>query len=186
MKTIPKIEDVIGDYPEFTGVHPKANAFPMKSDEDFWRLVEHIRENGVANELLREKGTGLLIDGRSRLLAVSITQSLFEVADVEPVHVLAYVTANNLHAMQLSTEQKKETIVRLNKTRSNSHAIEARAAIEFAELDKLKTALWRAERDVDNAELGIALNEYSDYFGFSTLREMLEAKLPHHYPETER
>ena len=69
---------------------------------------------------------------------------------------------------------------------SDSLSIEDRAAIDFWELDKLRTALWCAERDVDNAELGIVMNKYADYFGFSTLAEMLEAKLPHHYPETER
>jgi len=106
MKIIPKIEDIIGDYPEFDGVHPIASAFPMKPDDEFWELVDHIQENGVASELMREKGTNLLIDGRNRLLAISITQSLFEVVDIEPEHVLAYVTANNLHAKKFSTDQK--------------------------------------------------------------------------------
>ena len=30
MNIIPKIEEIIGDYPEFSGIHPIANAFPMK------------------------------------------------------------------------------------------------------------------------------------------------------------
>jgi protein gp37 len=106
MKTIPKIEDIIGDYPEFAGVHPIANAFPMKPDDEFWEFVEHIREHGVAQELMREKGTNLLIDGRNRLLAVSITQSLFEIVDVQPEHVLAYVTAANLHAKKFDASQR--------------------------------------------------------------------------------
>lgn len=113
MKTIPKIEDIIDDYPEFSGVHPIANAFPMKPDDEFWEFVEHIRENGVAQELMREKGTNLLIDGRNRLLAVSITQSLFEVVDIEPDSVLAYVTAGNLHAKKFDAGQKSVIAARL-------------------------------------------------------------------------
>lgn len=106
MKTIPRIEDVIQDYPEFDGIHPLADVFPMKPDDEFWELVEHIRQNGVASELMREKDTKLLIDGRNRLLAISITQSLFEVVDIEPQYVLAHVTASNLHAKKFSADQK--------------------------------------------------------------------------------
>jgi hypothetical protein len=106
MKTIPNIEEVILDYPEFTGIHPIANAFPMKPDDEFWELVEHIGTIGVAEKLMREKGTGLLIDGRNRLLAVSITQSLFEIEDIEPDLVLAFVTAKNLHAKKFDAGQR--------------------------------------------------------------------------------
>jgi protein gp37 len=106
MKIIPKIEDILQDFPEFNGIHPLADVFPMKPDDEFWELVEHIQENGVASELMREKGTNLLIDGRNRLLAISITQSLFEVVDIEPEYVLAHVTASNLHAKKFSTDQK--------------------------------------------------------------------------------
>jgi protein gp37 len=106
MKIIPKIQDIIQDFPEFDGVHPIADVFPMKPDDEFWELVEHIRANGVASELMREKGTNLLIDGRNRLLAISITQSLFEVVDIEPEYVLAHVTASNLHAKKFDANQK--------------------------------------------------------------------------------
>jgi len=106
MKIIPKIQDIIQDFPEFEGVHPIADVFPMKPDDEFWELVEHIRANGVASELMREKGTNLLIDGRNRLLAISITQSLFVVVDIEPQFVLAHVTASNLHAKKFDANQK--------------------------------------------------------------------------------
>jgi protein gp37 len=113
MKTIPKIQDVIRDYPEFTGVHPIADVFPMKPEDEFWELVDHISKVGVAEKLLREKGTGLLIDGRNRLLAVSVTQSLFEVEDIEPEYVLAYVTAKNLHAKKFDAGQRAIIAARL-------------------------------------------------------------------------
>lgn len=110
---VPKIEDIITDYPEFSGVHPIANAFPMKPEGEFGELVEHIREHGVASELIREKGTNLLVDGRARLLAVSITHSLFEVVDVDPEHVFAYVTATNFHAKKFDASQRGVVNARL-------------------------------------------------------------------------
>ena len=128
MRPVPRIEDVIKDFPEFEGVHPLADIFPMKPADEFWELVEHIRENGVAQELMREKGTNLLIDGRNRLLAVSITQSLFEVVDVEPEYVLAHVTANNLHAKKFSTDQKAMIAARLRpyyEARAKERQVEA-------------------------------------------------------------
>ena len=75
--TIPTITEVLSLYTEFTGLHPIAEIFPMKSDEEFADLVRHIEANGVVEKILREKGTGLLVDGRNRLLACSITHSLF-------------------------------------------------------------------------------------------------------------
>jgi len=110
---IPDINKVILDYPEFTGVHPIANAFPMKPEDEFWELVEHIKKIGVAEKLLREKETGLLIDGRNRLLAVSFTQSLFEVEDVDSEFVLGYVTAKNLHAKKFDASQRAVIAARL-------------------------------------------------------------------------
>jgi protein gp37 len=97
MQPIPNINEVMADYPEFTGIHPVATVFPMKPDDEFWELVKHIEQNGVVEKILRERGTGLLVDGRNRLLAVSITRSLFEVEDIDPDSVLCRVTATNQH-----------------------------------------------------------------------------------------
>jgi len=113
MKTLPNINEVIADYPEFTGIHPIANVFPMKPDDEFWELVEHIRLVGVADKLLREKETGLLIDGRNRLMAVSITHSLFEIEDIPSDAVIAYVTAKNLHAKKFNASQRAMIAERL-------------------------------------------------------------------------
>lgn len=105
MREIPKIEDVLPYYPEFTGIHPIANIFPMKPEGEFWELVEHIRDAGLKNKLFREKGTGLLLDGRNRLLAVSITDSLFEIEDIETDSVLDAVVAANLHSKKFDASQ---------------------------------------------------------------------------------
>jgi len=106
MNTIPILSEIIADYPEFSGIHPIADCFPMKPDAEFWELVENIRKDGVVDPILREKGTNLLIDGRNRLLALSITNSLFRVADVEPGFIMATVVAKNLHGKQHTASQR--------------------------------------------------------------------------------
>jgi hypothetical protein len=106
MQPIPDLNEVLKDYPEFTGIHPIATVFPMKPETEFWELVEHIRENGVSEKLLREKGTGLLVDGRNRLLAVSITRSLFEIEDVDSDMILPRIVALNFHAKKFDASQR--------------------------------------------------------------------------------
>ena len=104
--TIPTITEVLSLYTEFTGLHPIAEIFPMKSEEEFGDLVRHIEANGVVEKILREKGTGLLVDGRNRLLACSITHSLFEIEDIDSEFILMTVTAKNLHAKQFTASQR--------------------------------------------------------------------------------
>jgi protein gp37 len=96
MKIIPQITEIISDFPEFTGIHPIANVFPMQQPDDFWELVENIKITGLLHKIRREKETGLLIDGRNRLLACSITGTLFEVEDIPSNRVLDVVVADNL------------------------------------------------------------------------------------------
>ena len=38
--TIPNLTEVLSLYPEFTGLHPIAEIFPMKSEEEFADLIE--------------------------------------------------------------------------------------------------------------------------------------------------
>jgi protein gp37 len=106
MKTIPNITDVISDFPEFSGIHPIANVFPMQQSDDFWELVENIRVTGLLHKIRREKETGLLIDGRNRLLACSITGTLFEVEDIPSNRVLDVVVADNLLSKKFDASQR--------------------------------------------------------------------------------
>ena len=106
MKPIPNINDILSDFPEFEGIHPIANAFPMQQPEDFWELVENIKTTGLIHPIRRELGTNLLIDGRNRLLACSITGTLFEVEDVETKRIYGMVTGDNFHSKQYSAGQK--------------------------------------------------------------------------------
>lgn len=113
MRPIPKIEDVISDFPEFSGIHPIANAFPMQLPEDFWELVENIKVTGVIHPIRREKGTNLLIDGRNRLIACAITGTLFEVEDIEPNRIYNLVTGDNFHSKKYDASQKAVIAARL-------------------------------------------------------------------------
>jgi protein gp37 len=106
MKIIPTIQDVIADFPEFSGIHPIANVFPMQQPEDFWELVENVRSTGLLHSIRREKETGLLIDGRNRLLACSITGTLFEVEDIPADRVLDVVVADNLLSKKFDASQR--------------------------------------------------------------------------------
>ena len=106
MKKIPDINKVISDFPEFAGIHPIANVFPMQQPEDFWELVENIKTTGVIHPLRREKGTNLLIDGRNRLIACAITGTLFEVDDIEPHRIYGLVKGDNFHSKKYDASQK--------------------------------------------------------------------------------
>lgn len=113
MNPIPEIQDIISDFPEFAGIHPIANVFPMQQPEDFWELVENIKAAGLIHPIRREKGTNLLIDGRNRLLACSITGTLFEVEDVEPERIFNLVTGDNLHSKKYDASQRSMIAQRL-------------------------------------------------------------------------
>lgn len=64
---LPDIKSVLEHYPEFDGIHPAANLFPLPSEDDFETLCSDIKATGLKVPLLRLGG--LLLDGRSRLLA---------------------------------------------------------------------------------------------------------------------
>jgi protein gp37 len=63
------LEQIIADhYPEFTGIHPACTAVPQCNEEEFARLVDSIKQNGLNEPILRTRRHELL-DGRTRLLA---------------------------------------------------------------------------------------------------------------------
>lgn len=165
MKPIPQIEEIIKFYPEFEGVHPLADAFPMKSEDEFWELVEHIRENGVAYPLLKEKGTNLLVDGRARLLALDITGSLFEVEETDPEFVLAHLTASNLHAKSLTSEESAQVKAKLDAYRQQGDRDktpnrqtpepDSRELIEAQEQERQTLMAWHREWGIDAVPLRV-------------------------------
>lgn len=67
-------EEALLDYPYILGVHPAANLLPMASEVDLTSLVNDVSAHGLAEPIILEQGTDLLIDGRNRVIACSIAQ----------------------------------------------------------------------------------------------------------------
>lgn len=92
-------------------VHPAAGIFPLIDGDDFRRLVEDIRANGLADEVTLDSD-GLLIDGRNRVRAcqeagVEVRTRRFD------GDVVQYVVSHNLHRRHLTNRQRAMVAGRL-------------------------------------------------------------------------
>lgn len=102
----PKLDDILVHYPELTGAHPACLALPDMSDEDFGTLVESVRANGLANDLLADHD-GLLVDGRHRLMACYITGHEMRVRRLhEGADVWEWATLHNIAHRHMTRDQK--------------------------------------------------------------------------------
>jgi len=157
MKTIPNITDILSDYPEFTGIHPIANVFPMQQPDDFWELVENIRVTGLLHKIRREKETGLLIDGRNRLLACSITGTLFEVEDIPSNRVLDVVVADNLLSKKFDAGQRAIVAACLAPfyERQAAERKSANGGDKKAEAEKIPAPVKQDSRDAAGKAAGV-------------------------------
>lgn len=104
--SIPDIHEVIKNYPEFSGIHPACLAVPMIDSVAFEDLIAHIKTHGLKTPLLRFKG-GLLLDGRTRMLACHLAGVSIRVEDDnsgdDPWET---VNALNIQRKQLTVGQK--------------------------------------------------------------------------------
>lgn len=105
---LPDLEKIIRDhYPEFTGVHPACLAVPMCTDDEFKRLVESIKENGLREAIIRTKD-GLLLDGKVRLIACYVAhQDIRVVDDAGLIDPWIVVTEKNFARKHLTDGQKE-------------------------------------------------------------------------------
>jgi hypothetical protein len=103
---------------EIPDAHPAANCLPWNLDgQDFTALIASVKsEFDSMKPVMVQAGTGLIIDGRRRLLACAI-------ADVDPVmkdydmtdtEVIEYVSGHELSRRNLTTEQYAAALVKLN------------------------------------------------------------------------
>lgn len=104
-KPIPDIHHVIQQYPEFTGVHPACNAVPMTGEDEFWALVEDIGRRGLHEPLIRT-ADGLLLDGRTRLLACYESQTEIRVRDWNTGDPWEFVNSLNIQRRHLTVGQR--------------------------------------------------------------------------------
>jgi protein gp37 len=100
-----ELEQIISNhYPEFTGIHPSANLFPLPDEEDYSRLVESMH-NGLIESLSRTP-EGLLLDGRSRLMACYDTNTEIRVTTVNHPDYILWSIGKNLDRRHLTAVQK--------------------------------------------------------------------------------
>jgi protein gp37 len=107
MKTVEELTAIIAEYyPEFKGIHPAANLFPLPSEDDYAVLLSSITNEGISEPLTRAQD-GSLLDGRSRLMACFESNSEFRVKDC-PASLDPWVLSvtNNLARRNLTQYQK--------------------------------------------------------------------------------
>lgn len=90
-------------------IHPALNCFPMMTEDEFARLVWSIRKIGLIHPIVKDKATGMILDGRCRLKAC-------EVAGIEPRlappkdRVAAYLFGANVARRHLPSEGQRAMI----------------------------------------------------------------------------
>jgi N6-adenosine-specific RNA methylase IME4 len=99
-------------------IHPAAELFPLIDGDDFARLVEDVKTNGLRHPVVVVDGGGkwLVLDGRNRLRAC-------KAAGVAPRHVvldavrdpIAYVLSVNLQRRHLNASQRALLAVEVEK-----------------------------------------------------------------------
>ena len=95
-------------------VHPAAEIFPMMSDEDFARLGQDIKANGLTNSIVLAKGEAVVLDGRNRLEAMERAGVALQSwhmrnhGDGDPV---AFVISQNIRRRHLTKQQQADLIV---------------------------------------------------------------------------
>jgi protein gp37 len=120
----PTIAEILHYYPEFTGVHEACLALPDMDDEDFATLLESIRSNGLARDLLADH-TGLLVDGRHRLLACYMTGQEIRIERLrDGADVWEWVAIHNLAHRHLTHSQKTAFGVTMNLAKERAAAKE--------------------------------------------------------------
>ena len=86
------------------GAHPYANLFPLMEGEEFTRLIEDIRVNGLIHPIVRYNNE--ILDGRNRYRACEIAQRGLRFTDYTGDDPLGYVLAANLNRRHLTESQR--------------------------------------------------------------------------------
>lgn len=90
------------DWP--AGVHPAADLFPMIDRDDFAKLVDDIRINGLLEPIWLDKN-GLLLDGRNRLAACQHLHIDPETRTYPGDKAVEFVLSLNVHRRHLTASQ---------------------------------------------------------------------------------
>ena len=97
--------EILGYYPEITGIHPAADLFPMVDDEGFKDLCADIKERGLSQPITIWTD-GTLLDGRNRLLACYKTNQEVVLDRYEGTDPVQFSLSANLHRRHLNAGQR--------------------------------------------------------------------------------
>lgn len=100
-------------------VHPAADAMPLMSPEELEQLAEDIKTQGLLHPITLDRASGLVVDGRNRLLALRLLGQRLPLEKVEKVDfaddaaICAYVASANVTRRQLTKSQLAMCAARL-------------------------------------------------------------------------
>lgn len=97
--------EILGYYPEITGIHPAADLFPMVDDEGFKDLCADIKERGLSQPITIWTD-GTLLDGRNRLLACYKTNQEVVLDRYDGSDPVQFSLSSNLHRRHLNPGQR--------------------------------------------------------------------------------
>lgn len=97
--------EILGYYPEITGIHPAADLFPMVDDEGFKELCADIKERGLSQPITIWTD-GTLLDGRNRLLACYETNQEVVLDRYDGSDPVQFSLSSNLHRRHLNPGQR--------------------------------------------------------------------------------
>src|SRR5262245_2446413 len=86
-------------------IHPKADLFPMLSDEELKELAADIKAVGLQQPIVKDKN-GMLVDGRNRLRACEIAKVKPEFKTLNGVDAEAFIVSQNLARRHLNPGQR--------------------------------------------------------------------------------
>jgi ParB-like chromosome segregation protein Spo0J len=138
--------------------HPLSAMFPPISEDDFAKLVDDVKANGLHQPIVRYQGKILDGNNRQRACDQAGIKPKFADFDGDDAQAQAYVISANIHRRHLSPEQRREIIATLLKadpgksnrqigeqTKTSHHTVEAvrtelEATGQLAQLESTKGA----------------------------------------------
>jgi protein gp37 len=138
--------EVLGYYPEITGIHPAADLFPMVDEEGFKELCADIKQRGLSQPITIWTD-GTLLDGRNRLLACYETNQEVVLDRYEGTDPVQFSLSSNLHRRHLNPGQRavvalkvRELLQPAAKERQREAAIQAAQSRPRDEVGKLQVS----------------------------------------------
>src|SRR5262249_7197423 len=108
--------------------HPFSAMFPQITEEDFDKLVDDIKKNGLLQPIVVYQDK--ILDGNNRYracLQAKVKPRCTELVEASDAQAQAFVISANIHRRHLSPEQRREiiaTLLKADPTKSNRQIAE--------------------------------------------------------------